>query len=118
MADAIRDRLRARRPEGGFTLVELLIVIVILGVLAGVVVVAVSGITDRGQSTACDVDFDAISSAEEAAYAQTGHYMTEAQLVAQKMGLREESTLWNITMTGTNPNYTDYTLVAQGTECA
>ena len=36
--------------EEGFTLIELMIVIVILGVLAGIVIFAVGGITDRGTS--------------------------------------------------------------------
>ena len=48
------QRLRVfRRNDSGFTLVELLIVIVILGVLAGIVVFAVGGITDRGEMSAC-----------------------------------------------------------------
>ena len=34
------------RSEEGFTLIELMIVIVILGVLAGIVIFAVGGITD------------------------------------------------------------------------
>jgi general secretion pathway protein G len=42
-----------RRNDSGFTLTELLIVIVILGVLAGIVVFAVGGITDRGEMSAC-----------------------------------------------------------------
>ena len=42
--------------DKGFTLVELLIVIVILGILATVTVFAVRGITDRGQTTACEAD--------------------------------------------------------------
>jgi prepilin-type N-terminal cleavage/methylation domain-containing protein len=39
--------------DRGFTLVELLIVIVILGILATVTVFAVRGITDKGQENAC-----------------------------------------------------------------
>jgi prepilin-type N-terminal cleavage/methylation domain-containing protein len=41
------------KQDKGFTLVELLIVIVILGILATVTVFAVRGITDRGQTNAC-----------------------------------------------------------------
>jgi prepilin-type N-terminal cleavage/methylation domain-containing protein len=117
MSELIRERIRSRRADGGFTLVELLIVIVILGILAGIVVVAVSGITNRGQSEACSTDRKALETSQEAAYAQTGHYMTEAQLVSNNY-IKAQSTLWNFTMTGTDPNYTAYTVTAQGTTCA
>ncbi|MTA14881.1 MAG: prepilin-type N-terminal cleavage/methylation domain-containing protein, partial [Actinobacteria bacterium] len=42
-----------QKKDTGFTLVELLIVIVILGILATVTVFAVRGITDQGQTSAC-----------------------------------------------------------------
>lgn len=61
----------AARPETGFTLIELLIVILILGILAGIVVFAVGGITDRGTSSACKTDYNTLVSAEEAYYAKT-----------------------------------------------
>ncbi len=54
----------------GFTLIELLVVIVILGILAAVVVFAVSGITDRGQQSACKTDRRTIQTAAEAYIAQ------------------------------------------------
>jgi prepilin-type N-terminal cleavage/methylation domain-containing protein len=50
----VGQRLRTiRRNDSGFTLTELLIVIVILGVLAGIVLLAVGGFTDRGEKSAC-----------------------------------------------------------------
>jgi prepilin-type N-terminal cleavage/methylation domain-containing protein len=57
------------KQDKGFTLVELLIVIVILGILATVTVFAVRGITDQGQENACDVERRTIETAIEAYYA-------------------------------------------------
>jgi general secretion pathway protein G len=48
--------------ESGFTLVELLIVIAILGVLAGVVVFSVAGISDSSQSSACKAGASTVES--------------------------------------------------------
>ena len=58
--------------DKGFTLVELLIVIVILGILATVTVFAVRGITDKGNKSACDTDKVTLQTASEAYFAQWG----------------------------------------------
>lgn len=58
--------------DGGFTLVELLIVIVILGVLATVVVASVEGITDRGEQASCDDDQRILRTAVESYFAHQG----------------------------------------------
>ena len=75
----------ARRDENGFTLIELLIVIVILGVLAAIVVFAVGGITDRGDSAACKADVKSVEVAQEAYYAKNKAYATTTQLVNEKL---------------------------------
>ena len=52
----LQESVRKKRAgEGGFTLIELLIVIVILGILAAIVVFAVGGITDRGNTVGVQV---------------------------------------------------------------
>jgi len=60
------------KKDRGFTLVELLIVIVILGILATVTVFAVRGITDKGQQNSCKVERRAIETAFEAYFADQG----------------------------------------------
>jgi general secretion pathway protein G len=60
--------------DKGFTLVELLTVIVILGVLVTVTVFAVRGISGRGESTACNTDLRTVQVATEAHYAEKGTY--------------------------------------------
>jgi prepilin-type N-terminal cleavage/methylation domain-containing protein len=57
-----------KKQDEGFTLVELLIVIVILGILATVTVFAVRGITERSQENACNVELRALDTAVEAYY--------------------------------------------------
>jgi len=60
--------------ERGFTLVELLIVIVILGILAGIVVFAVGNLTSNAKTNACSTEKSTITTALEAYKAQTGSY--------------------------------------------
>jgi prepilin-type N-terminal cleavage/methylation domain-containing protein len=61
--------IEVEKQDKGFTLVELLIVIVILGILATVTVFAVRGITDQGQNSACAADQKTLEVAAEAWFA-------------------------------------------------
>src|SRR3954454_24189075 len=60
------------KQDKGFTLVELLIVIVILGILATVTVFAVRGITDQVKASTCKADSKTLQTAYEAFSAQYG----------------------------------------------
>ncbi|MBK5330896.1 MAG: prepilin-type N-terminal cleavage/methylation domain-containing protein [Ilumatobacteraceae bacterium] len=68
------------KQDKGFTLVELLIVIVILGILATVTVFAVTGITNKGKTSACQSDLKVLQTAEEANNANTGVYADQPAL--------------------------------------
>lgn len=74
------------RKDKGFTLVELLIVIVILGVLATVTVFAVRGVTDRGKTSACKADRKTLETAAEAYFAQYGGTAIATQAYAANTG--------------------------------
>lgn len=68
--------------DGGFTLAELLVVIVVLGVLATVTVFAVRGISESGAETACATELDNLETAQEMQFALAGTYADEATLLA------------------------------------
>lgn len=68
------DIIQTEKKDRGFTLVELLIVIVILGILATVTVFAVKGMTDKAKTNTCAADRKAMEVAVEGFYADTGAY--------------------------------------------
>jgi len=60
--------------QSGFTIVELLIVIVVIGILAGITIVAYSGITNRANTTKAQSNATTVQSVAEAMNADIGYY--------------------------------------------
>jgi general secretion pathway protein G len=97
------------REDGGFTLVEVLIVIVIIGILATVVVFAVRTMTDQGEGAACGTDARVLSTAAEVYLAENnvdvipatgaGPDRFEATLVAEEL-LKDVSSYYDVDENG------------------
>jgi prepilin-type N-terminal cleavage/methylation domain-containing protein len=62
--------MNEQRPDQGFTLIEALLVILVLGLLAAVVIAASDGFTARAARNACASDRTTLQVAAEAFFAQ------------------------------------------------
>lgn len=69
-----------KRKQSGFTIVELLIVIVVIGILAALVVTTFSGIQRKARNTERETDVKAIHGQLEAYYSQNNSYPALAEL--------------------------------------
>jgi len=74
--------------DGGFTLIELMIVIVVLGVVAATVLFAAGGVSDRGTESVCKTNLKQVENAEQVYFTQVGAYAPIPELVARRL-LRE-----------------------------
>lgn len=66
--------------QQGFTIVELLIVIVVIGILAALVITTFTGIQKRARNTERETDIKALHGQVEAFFAQEGRYPTLGNL--------------------------------------
>ncbi len=74
--------------DDGFTLVELLIVIVVLGILSGVVLFGVARFRGDATAAACKADVATVSVAADAYDAQTGAYPTSVDVLVKGQYLK------------------------------
>ncbi|MBI3888991.1 pilin [Candidatus Saccharibacteria bacterium] len=72
------QEIKKLKNQKGFTIVELLIVIVVIGILAAIVIVAYQGITQRAKATGYQTDAVAISKVAEAINADTSNGYPQA----------------------------------------
>jgi general secretion pathway protein G len=95
-----RRAIARTNSESGFTLVELLVVIVILGVLAAVAVFAVGGIASNSKKSACKADVSVVQAASDAYYAQNNAFAVDiAALKTAKLLRQVPSTTNGYTIT-------------------
>ena len=103
-----------------FTLIEIVITMLILGVVASVGVVSFKAVTDQARTTACKNEFALMQTAQESHYAVAYGYTTEADLVTKKF-LAAPVKNYDVApanLTGTAPGATAYAVaLASGSTC-
>ena len=89
----------------GFTLIELMIVVVIIGILAAIAIPKFSSVKDQAEQVACRSNLRSLGSAEAMYYGAEGTYGTIVQLDASAvMGNADE-----ITCPAADAGYTETT---------
>jgi prepilin-type N-terminal cleavage/methylation domain-containing protein len=104
--------------DAGFTLVEIVIAIVLVGILSAVAVVGIGSLTDKGNDSACEASLDAAKAAAVVHLASTNSYpatltaMTTGSTPALTLpsgvaiaasGLATTGPAWTLTMTPGQP---------------
>ena len=86
----------SRKREGGFTLVELMVVIVLIGLLAGVVSVSVFGVLKKGRITAAVGQIKEMEKAIGIYKLTTGRYPDDLHQLMEPVGVHDEGLLDDI----------------------
>jgi len=78
----VLNNIKSRKLDGGFTIVELLVVIVVIGILAAITVVSYTGITTKANTAANKQDANSVVSSALAYYADNNSVFPTTLTVA------------------------------------
>jgi len=67
-------RAKKMKNRKGFTLIELIVVIVIIGILAAILIPRLTGFTDKAEASACIATQETMETAAAAIYAENNAY--------------------------------------------
>jgi|GEM_PF-1516965 len=107
----VKHKLRKGRRGLGFTIVELLIVVVVIGILAAIVIVAYNGITKQATDSAVRSDLAQVAKKLELFKAEKGRYpISKDELLAAKLKINRNH--YRLTNTDGTPRNNFYYIVA------
>ena len=89
MARVVQTRYLAK--TGGFTIVELLIVIVVIAILSVIIIVAYNGIQNRANETSVTADLRNISKQVELHRINIGHYPSTTEIDSLKIKVNKSA---------------------------
>jgi prepilin-type N-terminal cleavage/methylation domain-containing protein len=112
----------------GFTIVELLIVIVVIGILATLVIVTFTGIQQKARDSKRKTDIAAVQAALESFYSSNNYYPTASQLNNSTWrgtnmkgfdaeALKDPKGTASTVIAGTTPTATQYAYDAKDAGC-
>lgn len=109
-----RLRRTCCRSRRGFTLVELMVVIVIIGLLSGVVTISVRSYLIRSKQNVAKMEISKISQALETFYTTYDRYPTNQEGIASLIAESDEFPSGILTFLPTDPWGHDYEYVSPG----
>lgn len=113
-------KIKNRQPQAGFTLVELLIVIVVIAILAAIAITAFSGVQARARDSQRQADISQVKQSLELYYANEGYYPDTIDL-AELEGIEDAAVVApdldeanSFIYTGNTTDADDYSYVPAG----
>ena len=112
----VLNKIKSKELNSGFTIVELLVVIVVIGILAAITVVSYTGITNKANTAAAKQNASSVAAAADAYFAENnGVYPASGSLSSGTVKLPSSIVISTVAPVGTAPASISYNLTSSPT---